>query len=42
MQWANAAGLITGTGAGTLEPKGGATRAEAAAILMRLCENVAT
>ncbi len=41
LSWANAAGLITGTSAGTLDPKGNATRAQAAAILMRFCENVA-
>ena len=41
MQWANAEGLISGTSATTLSPKGSATRAEAAALLMRFCENVA-
>jgi len=41
LSWANAAGLITGTSAGKLDPKGNATRAQAAAILMRFCENVA-
>lgn len=38
MQWARAEGLITGTDANLLLPGGGATRAQAAAILMRLCE----
>jgi len=35
MKWANAEGLITGRTATTLDPSGDATRAEAAAILMR-------
>ena len=39
MQWANGAGLITGTSATTLNPLGAATRAEVASILMRLCES---
>lgn len=41
MQWASAAGLINGTGDGALSPGGSATRAQAAAILMRFCENIA-
>lgn len=41
VQWANAAGLINGTGDGALSPDGSAPRAQAAAILMRFCENVA-
>ncbi|MGI6180616.1 MAG: S-layer homology domain-containing protein [Agathobaculum sp.] len=41
MQWANGEGLITGKTATTLVPKGDATRAEVATILMRFCENVA-
>ena len=41
MQWANAAGLITGDEAGKLNPQGKATRAEAATILMRYLENIA-
>jgi hypothetical protein len=41
MQWANAAGLITGDTETTLSPKGSATRAQVATILMRLCETVA-
>ncbi len=39
MQWANAEGLITDRTATTLAPKGSATRAVAAAILMRFLEN---
>lgn len=41
MKWANAAGLISGTSTTTLAPAGSATRAQAASILMRFCENVA-
>lgn len=41
MQWANAAGLITGTTDITLSPTGKASRAQVATILMRFCENVA-
>ena len=40
MQWANAEELITGRTATTLVPQGNATRAEAAAILMRYVGNV--
>ena len=40
MQWANENGLITGRSATTLAPKGTATRAEVATILMRFCEDV--
>ena len=40
MQWACGAGLIQGDDKGNLRPKGEATRAEAAAILMRFIENV--
>jgi|GEM_PF-4471555 len=40
MQWACGAGLISGRTATTLAPGGEATRAEAAAILMRFVENV--
>ena len=39
MRWANAEGLITGRTATTLAPQGSATRAEAAAILMRFLEH---
>lgn len=39
MQWAVGAGIITGTGNGsTLTPQGQATRAQAAVMLMRFCE----
>ena len=40
MKWAVGAKLINGRTATTLAPKGSATRAEAAAILMRFIENV--
>jgi hypothetical protein len=40
MAWAVANGLIQGVGADTLQPQGSTTRAQAAAILMRFCENV--
>ena len=39
MAWANAAGFIRGENDTTLNPGGYATRAEAAAILVRFCEN---
>ena len=39
MQWACGAGIVQGTN-GTLAPGGDATRAQAAAALHRLCENV--
>ena len=42
MQWANENGLLTGRTATTLAPKGTATRAEIATILMRFCEDVAS
>ena len=43
MQWACGAGLINGTGDGsTLSPQGQATRAQAAGVLMRFCENEVT
>ena len=42
MQWAVGTGIITGTGNGfTLTPQGQATRAQAAAMLMRFCVNAA-
>lgn len=41
MAWANHVELITGVGGNTLAPRGSATRAEAATILMRFCKNVA-
>lgn len=40
MRWANAEGLITGNTSTTINPKGNATRAEVATILMRFCENI--
>lgn len=40
MAWANGQGLITGVTATTLNPGGNAVRAQAATILMRLCEQV--
>ena len=39
IQWANAQGLVNGTSATTLAPKGNATRAQAAAILARFAKN---
>ena len=42
MAWANAEGLITGVTDTTLRPGGSAIRAQAATILMRLCEDVLT
>lgn len=41
MGWAVGNGLISGTGNNTLAPKGNATRAQVATILMRFCENIA-
>ena len=41
LQWACGAGVVTGKSGGMLDPKGNATRAEVAAMLMRFCENVA-
>ncbi len=44
MAWANGAGLITGTREGNqtlLDPRGAATRAQIATILMRYCKNTA-
>ena len=40
LQWANGAGLISGSD-GALSPGASATRAQAAAILMRFCEAIA-
>lgn len=39
-QWALASGVMEGTSDTTLEPQATATRAEAATMLMRLCENI--
>lgn len=41
MQWAVGDGVMSGRGEGILAPQGTATRAEAAAMLMRFAENVA-
>ena len=38
--WANAEGFISGEGEGNLNPKGSATRAQIASLLMRYCEAV--
>lgn len=38
MRWAVGAGLLTGKDGNRLDPRGTATRAELAAILMRFCE----
>ena len=44
MSWAGAQGLICGADNGmgvvTLQPKGDATRAQTAAVIMRFCQNV--
>lgn len=40
IQWACGAGVVTGKSGSKLDPKGSATRAEVAAMLMRFCENV--
>lgn len=40
LAWANAAGLVNGTSDGRLNPSGGATRGQAAAILHRFCVSV--
>ena len=43
MQWAVGTGIINGTGDGsTLSPHGQATRAQAAVMLMRFCEEYVT
>ena len=38
IQWACGAGIIEGVSESTLVPQGRATRAQAAVLLMRLCE----
>ena len=38
MQWACGAGIINGTSASTLSPQGWTTRAQAATMLERFCE----
>lgn len=40
IQWACGAGVVTGKSGSKLDPKGNATRAEVAAMLMCFCENV--
>ena len=40
VQWAVKNGIISGTGAGKLDPKGSAQRAQVAAILQRFIENI--
>lgn len=40
IRWANAEGLVNGTSATTLSPKGRATRAQVAVILTRFCQNI--
>lgn len=40
LAWANAAGLVNGTSDGRLNPSGGATRGQAAAILHRFCVSI--
>lgn len=40
LSWANAEGLVNGTSATTLTPKGHAARAQVAAILTRFCQRV--
>ena len=40
MAWANAEDLITGTSGSLLSPKGTATRAQTAMILIRFCQKV--
>lgn len=36
--WTTMDGIINGVGDGRLDPKGSATRAQAAAMIMRFCE----
>ena len=40
IQWANAVGIINGRTDTTIAPTGNATRAEAASMMQRFCENV--
>ena len=40
LAWANSEGLVNGTSAATLNPRGGATRAQVAAVLTRFCQNI--
>lgn len=41
IRWSNAEGLVNGTSATTLTPKGSATRVQVAVILTRFCQNIA-
>ena len=41
IRWANAEGLVNGTSATTLSPKGSATRAQVAVILKQFCQHIA-
>jgi len=38
ISWANAEGLVTGVSSTAIEPRGNATRAQVATVLMRFCE----
>ena len=40
LSWANGVGLVNGTADGRLNPSGGATRGQAAAILHRFCVSI--
>ena len=40
LSWANGTGLVNGTSDGRLNPSGGATRGQAAAILHRFCVSI--
>ena len=40
MAWAVDEGVITGVGASTIDPMGGATRAQCATILMRSIDKI--
>ena len=40
LQWAVEKGIMSGKGNGVLDPKGNATRAEAASMLMKFCEGL--
>jgi len=40
IRWAIGTGIITGKADGRIDPQGKATRAEAALMIMRFCENI--
>ena len=40
LNWAIGSGIINGMEGNTLQPKGGATRAQIATVIMRYCENI--